>query len=147
MLHSDYGIPAGKTKTILIDLEGAFPDPTDRVVRMHTTSEIYWDAIRWAAGLPDDQIRERKLTPEKMELRYRGYSEWSRADDVSPKLPDYSVISGTNQRWRDLIGYHTRLGDVRELLHALLHLGLALWPLAWVLFAHRPHAHWSGRQR
>ena len=31
-------------------------------------------------------------------------------------LPDYSQISSTAQRWRDLEGYHTRFGDVSELL-------------------------------
>ena len=31
-------------------------------------------------------------------------------------MPDYNRISGTKQRWRDLIGYYTRFGDVRELL-------------------------------
>ncbi|MEX0771513.1 MAG: FG-GAP-like repeat-containing protein [Balneolaceae bacterium] len=115
-LHSDYGIPAGKLKTILVDLEGVFPDSNDRRIRMHTTSEIYWDALQWARGVSGDQIVEQELPAETMELRYRGYSEWYREDEVSPKLADYNTISGTTPRWRDLIGYHTRFGDVSELL-------------------------------
>ena len=51
-----------------------------------------------------------------MDLRYRGYSEWVREDSVSPMLPVYNEISSSHQRWRDLIGYHTRFGDVSELL-------------------------------
>jgi hypothetical protein len=31
-------------------------------------------------------------------------------------LPDYDRVVSTRQVWRDLIGYHTRFGDVRELL-------------------------------
>ena len=51
-----------------------------------------------------------------MDLRYRGYSNWVREDSVSPMLPEYDEISSAHQRWRDLIGYHTRFGDVSELL-------------------------------
>ena len=40
----------------------------------------------------------------------------TRPDPGSPELPEYRLISGTKQRWRDLIGYYTRFGDVRELL-------------------------------
>ena len=31
-------------------------------------------------------------------------------------MPDYNHFEGTKQRWRDLVGYYTRYGDVRELL-------------------------------
>jgi hypothetical protein len=31
-------------------------------------------------------------------------------------LADYNEISSTTQRWRDLEGFHTRFGDVSELL-------------------------------
>ena len=31
-------------------------------------------------------------------------------------MPNYERLSGTKQRWRDLTGYYTRYGDVRELL-------------------------------
>ena len=34
----------------------------------------------------------------------------------APEVPDYNQMEGTKQRWRDLIGYYTRYGDVRELL-------------------------------
>lgn len=115
-LHENYGVPAGKTKTILLELNDVFPDSDDRRIRMHTTSEIYWDSIQWAEAISADQITETELQATTMDLRYRGYSEWTRADDVSPKLPVYDEISSTNQRWRDLIGYHTRFGDVSELL-------------------------------
>ncbi|MCC5940615.1 MAG: CRTAC1 family protein, partial [Balneolaceae bacterium] len=116
VLHDDYGIPAGKLKTILIDLEGAFNHLDNRKVRLTTTSEIYWDAIFQADKVGDAEFTETKLTPVKQELRYRGFSEWNRADEVSPKLPTYSEIASTAQRWRDLEGFHTRFGDVSELL-------------------------------
>jgi len=115
-LHQNYGFPAGKLKSILLELDDVFPDKTDRRLRFYTTSEIYWDALFWAGKLPSAQIKETILPAERMELAYRGYSKWSRADSTSPKLPTYSEISSTTQRWRDLEGFHTRFGDVTELL-------------------------------
>lgn len=115
-VHDNYGFPAGKLKTILLDMEDIFVDSEDRRIRLHTTSEIYWDAIQWAEKAEASSIREIALEPTRMELRYRGYSEWSRADSTSPKLPYYDEISGTAPRWKDLSGFHTRFGDVSELL-------------------------------
>jgi hypothetical protein len=34
----------------------------------------------------------------------------------APEVPDYNQIEGSKQHWRDLIGYYTRYGDIRELL-------------------------------
>ncbi len=50
------------------------------------------------------------------DLHYRGYSVINQANDSSPEIPDYNRLSGSKQIWRDLIGYYTRFGDVRELL-------------------------------
>lgn len=115
-LHENYGFPAGKLKTILLDLEGVFSHAKDRKVRLTTTSEIYWDGIFQAGKRDGSEITETRLTPTIQELRYRGFSDWYKQDDVSPILPDYSEIAGTNQMWRDLEGYHTRFGDISELV-------------------------------
>lgn len=112
----NYGIPAGKLKTILIDLEGWFDGHDDHRVRLTTTSEIYWDAIFQADKMDDSLLTETKLERTRADLRYRGFSEWYRVNDISPKLPDYSVVASTNQRWNDLEGFHTRFGEVGELL-------------------------------
>ena len=37
----------------------------------------------------------------------------------SPEVPDYNRLAGTAQIWRDLEGYCTRHGDVRELLEKI----------------------------
>jgi Tfp pilus assembly protein PilF len=116
LLHENYGIPAGKLKTVLIDLEDVFPDESDPKVRLTTTSEIYWDAIFQADKMDDSRITETALERTHAELRYRGFSDWYRPDEISPKLADYHEISSTTQRWRDLEGFHTRFGDVGELL-------------------------------
>lgn len=116
MLNETFGWPAGKLKTVLLDLEDAFSHSEGRQVRLTTTAEIYWDSILQAEKTDASLFRENPLQPVKMDLRYRGFSEWSRADSISPKLPDYHYISSTLQRWRDLEGFHTRFGDVSELL-------------------------------
>lgn len=116
LLHENYGIPAGKSKTILLDLEGVFSNQTHPKIRLTTTSEIYWDGIFEAQKLDESEITETALEPLKMELKYRGFSTWSRADSTSPMIADYNEISSTAQRWRDLEGFHTRFGDVSELL-------------------------------
>ena len=53
------------------------------------------------------------------ELRYRGFSVVHAADRSSPELPQYHALEGIAPRWRDLIGYYTRFGDVRELLEVV----------------------------
>jgi hypothetical protein len=40
----------------------------------------------------------------------------NQANPSSPEIPDYNQLEGSTQRWRDLVGYYTRFGDVRELL-------------------------------
>jgi cytochrome c-type biogenesis protein CcmH/NrfG len=115
-LHENYGFPAGKLKTILIDLEDAFHGNAGRQVKLTTTTEIYWDGIFQAGKLDNALIMETDLEPLKADLRYRGFSEWYRPDENSPKLANYGFIAGTNQRWRDLEGFHTRFGDVSKLL-------------------------------
>jgi tetratricopeptide (TPR) repeat protein len=119
MLHENYGIPAGKLKTILLDLEDVFDSSENQRIRLTTTSEIYWDGIFQADKLDENLFTETKLSAEKMDLRYRGFSDWNRAGASSPKLPTYSEISSTAQRWRDLEGFHTRFGDVSELLEEI----------------------------
>ena len=128
LLHENYGIPAGKLKTILVDLPILHPSKGDdaeqdtwrsnRVerVRLTTTSEIYWDRIVQAESMDSQLIRKTHIPWVETTLRYRGYSEWYRSHENAPKLGRYDSVSGTRQRWRDLKGFHTRFGDVEALL-------------------------------
>jgi Tfp pilus assembly protein PilF len=116
---ADLGFPAGKTKTILLDLQGIWRPGTSHMIRLRTNMEIYWDAFAWAPGEPGTELRTRRLSPQTAELRYRGFSVVHTADRSSPEVPQYQALEGTAPRWRDLIGYYTRFGDVRELLQAV----------------------------
>jgi hypothetical protein len=109
------GFPAGKDKTVLLNLEGLFPAQGARRLRLSTNLEIYWDRLGWAAGRPDVPLETRRMELRSAELRPRGYSLTEQKDPSSPERPRY-LLAGTAPRWRDLEGYHTRFGEVKELL-------------------------------
>jgi Tfp pilus assembly protein PilF len=114
--RANLGFPAGRKKTVLFNLTDVFRSGTPRRVRIRTNLEIYWDCIEWAQGMPDAPLKTVRLEPSYADLHYRGYSSISRPDSGAPEVPDYNNVVSTKQRWRDLIGYYTRYGDVRELL-------------------------------
>lgn len=110
------GFPAGRKKICLFDLTGLFRPGATHKVRLKTNLEIYWDSIEWAQGLPETPLKIARLAPEMANLHYRGYSVIHQANESSPEIPDYNQLSGARHPWRDLEGYYTRYGDVRELL-------------------------------
>lgn len=114
--RADLGFPAGKDKTILVDLDGAFPAGAPRRFRLRTNLEVHWDSLAVAASAPESPLETRRIAPASAELRARGYSRMGQADASSPEIPDYDVLTGAGQHWRDLIGYYTRFGDVKELI-------------------------------
>jgi Flp pilus assembly protein TadD len=114
-VRKDLGFPAGKMKTVVLDMTAMFLSGAPRKVRVRTNLEIYWDKLEWATTVRD-QNRIQHLDLASAELRYRGYSEVKQANPSSPELPDYDKIKQSGQIWRDLEGYTTRPGDVRELL-------------------------------
>lgn len=110
------GFPAGRKKICLFDLSNVFRAGTPHRVRLRTNLEVYWDSIEWAQGLPKTELRITHFAPTQADLHYRGYSAIHQDNQSSPELPQYVKLSGTKQPWRDLEGYYTRYGDVRELL-------------------------------
>jgi hypothetical protein len=112
VVNADLGFPAGKNKTMLIDLSeirGATR------LRLRTNLEIYWDALILAQEVTVP-LRTKRLDARDAELRYRGYSETTSLRGDAPETPDYDRKAGITQRWRDLTGYHTRFGSVNALL-------------------------------
>ncbi len=113
---TNLGFPAGRNKTCLIDLTGIFGPRAPHKLRLRTNLEVYWDSIQWAAGAPNAKLKITRLDPSTADLHYRGYSVIHQANASSPEIPDYNQLAATTQIWRDLSGYYTRYGDVRELL-------------------------------
>lgn len=112
----DIGFPSGKNKTILIDLRNLFDGPAKRRLRLRTNLEVYWDWIGWAVQIENPTLETMQIAPATALLRYRGFSQTHTTGRDHPDTPDYDRISNTTQRWRDLVGYYTRFGDIRELL-------------------------------
>src|SRR4030095_8768459 len=110
------GFPAGRKKICLFDLTNVFRPGTPRRLRLRTNLEIYWDELEWARGVQDVSPNITRLNAASADLHYRGYSVFDQPNESSPEVPNYNQFAGSKQRWRDLIGYYTRFGDVRELL-------------------------------
>jgi hypothetical protein len=110
------GFPAGRKEICIFDLTNVFRPNTPHKLRLRTNLEIFWDKLEWAVGAPDAQLKTLKLDPTVADLHYRGYSVVEKPDQSSPEVPDYNRLASSKQIWRDLIGYYTRFGDVRELL-------------------------------
>ncbi|QDU18547.1 CRTAC1 family protein [Urbifossiella limnaea] len=110
------GFPAGKNKTVLIRLDGLAGPGVCRRFRLRTNMEVFWDALHVAPGRDFGAARKTELRPALAELRHRGILKMTQANPSSPELPHYDSLESRRQVWRDLIGFHTRFGDVTELL-------------------------------
>jgi tetratricopeptide (TPR) repeat protein len=113
------GFPAGKNKTMAIRLDGIGDRGVPHRFRLRTNMEIYWDALQIAHVRPDAASKMTKLLAETAELDYRGIVEMTQVNRSSPELPNYNRVATRQQVWRDLVGYHTRFGDIRELLEKI----------------------------
>ncbi len=110
------GYPAGKTKTMAVDLTGVL-DPGDPRVRIRTNLAIYWDRIAYTVDDPPVPLRTAVLPLVSAELFDRGFSRMERASEDAPQVFVHDDVS-RGPRWADMAGLYTRFGDVRELLAA-----------------------------
>ena len=85
-------------------------------MRLRTNLEIYWDSLAIADDVPSAAIRTTRIPAARADFRYRGFSKTNFAKRDVPEWPDYNEIANIVPRWRDLVGYYTRFGDVRELV-------------------------------
>lgn len=110
-VKEDFGVPAGKLKTVVIPLPNGA-----KHARLRTNMEIFWDKLAWAESVSESENVVRKIELSSAELVFRGYSVIHKKDDSSPEIPVYDQIATTNERWRSIEGYYTRYGDILELL-------------------------------
>jgi len=112
-VNEDMGMPAGKPKTIAVELR--FP-AASRKVRIVTSLCVYWDEIFLSEGASQAEVQQREVPLLSADLHFRGFSRTR----VHPerKQPDtffYDSVS-SNSFWNPTPGLYTRYGDVRELL-------------------------------
>ena len=115
VVHPDLGFPAGKNKTMVIELTRLADGHLPRQLRVRSNLEVYWDWIGYAPRLEETPAASIRLDPQLATLRYRGFSQTDFLGPRGLEIPRYE-IANIRPRWRDLVGFHTRFGDVRELL-------------------------------
>jgi len=109
------GMPAGKTKTIAVDLGGKLA-PGVRRLRLRTSFELHWDRIALFERLPASALAIHSVEPASAELRARGFSDLRARAAGQPSTPDWNTVSA-RPPWRTTLeGWVTRLGDVRPLV-------------------------------
>ncbi|MEZ5400195.1 MAG: FG-GAP-like repeat-containing protein [Bryobacteraceae bacterium] len=112
---NDMGIPAGKAKSIAVDLTGKFLT-SDRRIRIVTGLCVYWDEIFASEDAAAPETRVTTLAPAAARLDYRGFSQVIvHPDRVQPERFVYGA-PGPATAWNPTPGNYTRFGDVRPLL-------------------------------
>ncbi len=111
-VNPDMGMPAGKPKTIVVELQ--FP-AASRKLRITTNLCVYWDEI-FLSPLDSSQPSMQALPLTSAALAFRGFS----ASTIHPerKQPDqyfYGKVSPVSF-WNPTSGFYTRYGDTLPLL-------------------------------
>jgi hypothetical protein len=109
------GAPAGKTKTILIDLTGHLPQRAHRL-RLGTAFEIHWDRIALFEKRDNSETRVTALAPDTADLHWRGFSEFEALPWHEPLTPDYGNVYSKAKWTITPAGWCTRYGEVGELV-------------------------------
>ena len=109
------GFPAGKTKTMVVDVTDIVPREDPRI-RLGSTLELYWDMIHLATCDDDADLVTHPLEPTAAKLWSRGFSK-----PIVPERQDLPLFFDWDQveqrpRWNQHPGRYTRFGDVKPLL-------------------------------
>lgn len=111
----DMGIPAGKPKTIAVDLAGLFRSDS-REIRITTNLCVYWDEVFVSIATDAPRTRLTRLDASESSLGFRGFSAVKiHPERRQPEQFIYSEVQPTSM-WNPTPGYYTKYGDVRELL-------------------------------
>jgi hypothetical protein len=111
----DMGMPAGKPKTIAVDLTGKFLSKS-REVRIVTNLCVFWDEIFLSESSSAPEAVLTELTPSLTDLRFRGFSEaLIHPQRRQPEQFLYARPAATSL-WNPTPGMYTRYGEVTPLL-------------------------------
>ena len=108
------GYPAGKTKTMPVDLSDVL-DRRDPRVRIRTNLDISWDRIFYTVDEEPAPLRSTRAPLVSAELSFRGFSRMTRETPGGPQVFVHDDVD-TAPRWADMAGLYTRFGSVRDLL-------------------------------
>ncbi|MFT5478882.1 MAG: hypothetical protein ACI8Y8_004251, partial [Planctomycetota bacterium] len=112
------GFPAGKTKSMVIDVS-AHLDRADPRLRIFSTLRLYWDRIALAVDDDDAELQTHSLEPASATLGYRGFSAALIPDrDDLPARFDFERLTG-EPSWNPHPGDYTRYGETLPLLEEI----------------------------
>jgi len=115
---ADMGIPAGKPKTIAVDLTGKFLSRS-REVRIVTNLCVYWDEIFLSEETAAPPVRLTGIQAESADLHFRGFSTpVIHPQRKQPEAFDYAQWMPVSM-WNPTQGLYTRYGDVLPLIGAI----------------------------
>jgi hypothetical protein len=110
----DMGMPAGKPKTIVVDLTGKFLS-NSREVRIVTNLCVYWDEIFLSEDNAEPVANLRAAPLRSADLRFRGFSPVVvHPQRKQPERFTYGRPAPASM-WNPTPGLYTRYGDVRPL--------------------------------
>jgi tetratricopeptide (TPR) repeat protein len=111
----DMGIPAGKPKTIAVDLTGRFLS-SSREVRIVTNLCVYWDEVFLGESAAEPPVQITRIDASSAQLRFRGFSAPEiHPTRTQPETFDYSRATPVSM-WNPTPGLYTRYGDVTPLV-------------------------------
>ncbi|MBN2270579.1 MAG: VCBS repeat-containing protein [Sedimentisphaerales bacterium] len=113
-LYHEVGYPAGIRHVMTLDVTGKVL-PGDRLIRISSNMEVYWDRIFAASILKDIGLGIRELSAKSADLHFLGYPREYSPDGRHPTLYDYDSVDGAIA-WKMMPGEYTRYGDVTELI-------------------------------
>jgi hypothetical protein len=109
------GAPAGKTKTILVELAGKLP-PGGRRLRLTTAFEIHWDRLALFERDDSDSTQVRSFAPDSTDLHWHGIGQLETVPWFVPQTPIHDQIWDPAPWTVIPSGWCTRYGEVSELL-------------------------------
>jgi len=111
----DMGLPAGKPKTIVVDLTDRFLS-SDRSVRIVSNLALYWDQIFLGESASPPIVTQTEVPLASAELRFRGFSRpVIHPERLQPESFVYADVRPATM-WNPTPGLYTRYGEVESLL-------------------------------
>ncbi len=111
----DMGMPAGKPKTIAVEMRGLWRSPS-REVRIVTNLCVYWDQIQLGTAYRVLPSAQRTAALVEASLQFRGFSpSFIHPTRKQPERFSYEGATPTSL-WNPTPGLYTRYGPVTALL-------------------------------
>jgi Flp pilus assembly protein TadD len=110
-----FGTPAGRTKSIIVELTGKLPAGAQRLKLSHAF-ELHWDQIALYEQAGEERTQIARLSPSSTDLHYRGFSEDAPLDWTHPTTPIHDRVAATPLIPKVPAGWATRYGAVDELI-------------------------------